>query len=85
MIRRLPDGFPLLLRGGYAPVIVAVAKGWKHPEYRRLRRGGLHVVASADERDELLITSAVPEPSFVPGPLAEGRPSWPPAHGDGTA
>ena len=95
MIRRLPDGFPLLLRGSHAPVIVAVAKGWKHAEYRRLRRRGLHVVVSTEETDESLATPALGEINVEPGLETNGRPSWPAAPaatsysgtylGDGTA
>jgi hypothetical protein len=92
MIRRLPAGFPLLIRGSQAPVIVSVAKGWKYPEYRKLRRRGQHVAA--------ITSAAIPEtlgPSelsgAVPRAQANGRPTWPDSPavtgnghvGDGTA
>jgi hypothetical protein len=38
MIRRLPAGFPLLIRGSHAPAIISAAKGWKYRGHRRLRR-----------------------------------------------
>ncbi len=92
MIRRLPAGFPLLIRGSHAPVIVSVARGWKYREYRRLRRAGQHTLTIPAE--------AQPDPRVLagitagPGPEINGRPHWPDSsavtsgkgyQGDGTA
>jgi type IV secretion system protein VirD4 len=85
MIRRLPDGFPLLLRGSYAPVIVAVAKGWKHPEYRRLRASGPDVVVNTEQPHESLANPELTDGNIALGSRANGQPSWPAALGDGTA
>jgi hypothetical protein len=93
MIRRLPAGFPLLVRGSHAPVIVSVAKGWKYPEYRRLRRAGQHTLAVTAKAKlpnplELAGVSAAADPEH------NGRPRWPDSPavtggngyaGDGTA
>ena len=38
MIRQLPAGFALVIRGGLAPVIARLPKGWHNPAYRRARR-----------------------------------------------
>ena len=41
MIRQLPAGFALVIRGGYAPVIARLPRAWNNPAYRRARRHGL--------------------------------------------
>ena len=40
MIRQLPDGHALILRGSLAPVIARLAVAWKDPAYKRARRAG---------------------------------------------
>ena len=40
MIRQLPSGFALVIRGGCAPVIARLPRAWKNPAYRRARRLG---------------------------------------------
>ena len=40
MIRQLPAGFALVIRGGCAPVITRLPRAWKNPAYRRARRRG---------------------------------------------
>ena len=40
MIRQLPAGFALIIRGGCAPVIARLPRAWKNPGYRRARRLG---------------------------------------------
>jgi type IV secretion system protein VirD4 len=40
MIRQLPAGFALLIRGGNAPVIARLPRAWNNPAYRHARRGG---------------------------------------------
>ena len=37
MIRQLPAGFALVIRGGCAPVIARLPRAWKSPVYRRAR------------------------------------------------
>ena len=37
MIRQLPAGHALVIRGGYAPVIARLPRAWKNPAYRRVR------------------------------------------------
>ena len=38
MIRQLPAGFALIIRGGCAPVITRLPRAWNNPAYRRARR-----------------------------------------------
>ena len=45
MIRQLPAGFALVIRGGFAPVIARLPRAWKNPAYRRARRLGHGLVA----------------------------------------
>ena len=40
MVRQLPTGFALVIRGGCAPVIARLPRAWKNPAYRRARRLG---------------------------------------------
>jgi hypothetical protein len=40
MIRQLPAGFALVIRGGCAPVIARLPRAWKNPAYRRARLYG---------------------------------------------
>ena len=74
MIRQLPAGFALVIRGGCAPVIARLPRAWKNPAYRRARRLGLapwHTIAELPVPEE-------PEP---------GLPDYVPAEwlgGDGT-
>jgi type IV secretion system protein VirD4 len=38
MIRQLPAGFALIIRGGCAPVIARLPRAWNNPAYRHARR-----------------------------------------------
>jgi type IV secretory pathway TraG/TraD family ATPase VirD4 len=38
MIRQLPAGFALVIRGGLAPVTARLPRAWNNPAYRRERR-----------------------------------------------
>ena len=40
MIRQLPPGFALVIRGGCSPVIARLPRAWNDPAYRRARRRG---------------------------------------------
>jgi hypothetical protein len=75
MIRQLPAGFALVIRGGCAPVIARLPRAWKNPAYRRARRHGLAPWTAAAE---ILAAEGDPEPDlpdYVPA-------DWLP--GDGT-
>ena len=49
MIRQLPAGFALVIRGGCAPVIARLPRAWKNRAYRRARRHGGIPMAPAYE------------------------------------
>jgi hypothetical protein len=40
MIRQLPAGFALVIRGGCAPVIARLPRAWKNRAYKTARRRG---------------------------------------------
>ena len=40
MLRELPDGWALLIRGGRAPVLAKLPRAWNDKAYRRARRQG---------------------------------------------
>jgi hypothetical protein len=67
MIRQLPAGHALVIRGGYAPVIARLGAAWKNPAYKAARRAGTAVAA-------LTPAAEIPAP---PGPSAPGRPAQP--------
>ena len=60
MIRQLPAGFALVIRGGCAPVIARLPRAWKNPAYRRARRLGRTVAGLAAG-----LPSAAVEPGLV--------------------
>jgi type IV secretory pathway TraG/TraD family ATPase VirD4 len=60
MIRQLPAGFALVIRGGYAPVIARLPRAWNNPAYKRARRAGPVAIA----RD--LVAPPLP-PELLPG------------------
>ncbi|HET9898621.1 MAG TPA: hypothetical protein VFQ44_27175 [Streptosporangiaceae bacterium] len=48
MIRQLPAGYALVIRGGCAPVIARLPRAWNNPAYHRARRTGrLHPLIPA--------------------------------------
>jgi type IV secretory pathway TraG/TraD family ATPase VirD4 len=59
MIRQLPAGFALVIRGDCAPVIARLPRAWRNRAYRRARRSGL---ALAEPMTWL------PPPAFEPEP-----------------
>ena len=75
MIRQLPAGFALVIRGGCAPVIARLPRAWKNPAYRRARRLGQAQWDAA----ELSADEGKPEPDLPDYVPAE----W--LRGDGTS
>ncbi len=75
MIRQLPAGFALVIRGGYAPVIARLPVAWKDPAYKRARRAG-HAIAALTPAPGPAAISALPAmppltvPDEVPDDLA---------------
>ena len=58
MVRQLPDGHGLVIRGSHAPVIARLAVAWKDPAYKAARRAGTAIAQ----------LPAGPEPVAQPGP-----------------
>ena len=56
MIRQLPAGFALVIRGGCAPVIARLPRAWKNPAYRHARR------LSQGPAEPIAQTATDPEP-----------------------
>jgi type IV secretory pathway TraG/TraD family ATPase VirD4 len=82
MIRQLPAGFALVIRGGLAPVIARLPRAWRNPAYRRARRRGDVLVLPARRH----FLSAKPEPDLdpqefpdypLPGWAVGDRPAFP--------
>ena len=66
MIRQLPAGFALIIRGGCAPVIARLPRAWRNPAYRRARRlgqtrGHVRELPPAAERPHPDIPDHVPD------------------------
>lgn len=74
MIRQLPAGYALVIRGGFAPVIARLPRAWKNPIYRRVRHEQLFMLSSlppaaanaADLPPEPDVPDRVP-PAWIPG------------------
>jgi len=70
MISRLPAGYGLVIRGGSAPVVARLCRGWKDRLYRRAKRHGYAVAA---------ITAAPGRPVTPEPPAIGGLSLVPPA------
>ena len=72
MIRQLPAGYALVVRGGHSPVIARLPMCWKDPLYRAARHAGQ---ATADVIPLRRITGASEPTEAEPGPAAEAEPA----------
>ena len=77
MIRQLPAGFALVIRGGCAPVIARLPRAWRNPAYKKARRHGQATATLT--RSPTRATTSVPPvpvptmvPDFVPADLDGG-------------
>jgi len=81
MIRQLPAGRALVIRGACAPVIARLPRAWKNPAYLRARRNGLApqlAPGGAEIADELPPIWRRPVvPDFVPDDFDGGGPARP--------
>jgi type IV secretion system protein VirD4 len=71
MIRALPAGFALVIRGGYAPVVARLAAAWNDRVYKRARRRGQAVAPLTPAP----LPAAPAEPAPMPVPAAEPEPA----------
>jgi hypothetical protein len=90
MIRQLPAGHALVVRGGYAPVIARLAAAWNDRLYRTARRHGTAIARLAPAAQPQILAGP---PAGWPSqqchtswpdlpPIAPGPPSDPEAAGD---
>ncbi|HTP16749.1 MAG TPA: TraM recognition domain-containing protein, partial [Streptosporangiaceae bacterium] len=75
MIRRLPPGFGLIIRGGNSPVIAKLARGWREPDYRRARRHGRAIADLTPAAAPLTLADTAP--AGHPAAAAAERPLAP--------
>ena len=74
MIRQLPAGFALVIRGGCAPVIARLPRAWKNPAYRRARRLGQDPAEPAETAAYPVLPDPDPEiPDHVPAEWLPGN------------
>jgi type IV secretory pathway TraG/TraD family ATPase VirD4 len=75
MIRQLPAGFALVIRGGCAPVIARLPRAWRNPAYKKARRHG-QATAVLTPAPATVTAPTVPSvaavPDFVPADLDAG-------------
>jgi type IV secretory pathway TraG/TraD family ATPase VirD4 len=77
MVRQLPPGFALVIRGGCSPVIARLPRVWDDPAYRRARRRGRAAVAVHRESAAELVglagrVAAVRPEEMPPDPFPPG-------------
>jgi len=72
MIRRLPPGFGLIIRGGHSPVIAKLARGWRERAYRQARRHGREIARLIPAAAPLALADPAPDaaPAAAAGALA---------------
>jgi hypothetical protein len=66
MVRQLPTGHGLVIRGSHAPVIARLAVAWKDPAYKAARRAGRAIAQLAP----------APEPAAQPTPAMPAASRW---------
>ena len=66
MIRQLPAGFALIVRGGLSPVLARLPMAWKDPAYKHARRHGTAVA-------RLAVAAAPADPTGQTPALADGQ------------
>ena len=70
MIRQLPAGWALVIRGGCAPVIARLGAAWKDPAYKTARRAGTAVARLAPAAEP------APPPAAAPRRARPDRRLW---------
>ena len=72
MIRQLPAGFALVIRGGCAPVIARLPRAWKNPAYRRVRHDGELSAEAGRDVPAAVLRPGPDLPDHVPADLLPG-------------
>jgi type IV secretion system protein VirD4 len=74
MIRQLPSGFALVIRGGCAPVIARLPRAWHNPAYKTARRRGQAgaILAPAPSAAAITVPPEAAIPDYVPDDLERG-------------
>lgn len=81
MVRALPKGRALVIRGGLSPVIVKTPQAWRMPEYRAARRRGQAIAALVPAQAHRAVgdpDAMQPQPDAAV-PTAADRPALEPA------
>ena len=73
MIRQLPAGFALVIRGGCAPVIARLPRAWKNPAYRRACHDRHNRIQPAREVPPAAEWTEPDLPDHVPAGLRPGH------------
>jgi hypothetical protein len=76
MLRELPDGYALLIRGGRAPALARLPRAWTDRAYKRARRQGRAVYRAPAPA----LLSAAGEFAL---PVTEAPPAWGNGNGNG--
>jgi type IV secretory pathway TraG/TraD family ATPase VirD4 len=74
MIRQLPSGFALVIRGGCAPVVARLPRAWHNPTYKaaRCRGHAIATLAPAPAPAQVTVPSGPVIPDYVPDDLEPG-------------
>jgi type IV secretory pathway TraG/TraD family ATPase VirD4 len=74
MIRQLPPGFALVIRGGCAPVIARLPRAWHNPAYKAARRRGqaTEILVPAPTLAAVTVPPESAIPDYVPDDLGPG-------------
>ena len=75
MIRQLPAGFALVIRGGCAPVIARLPRAWNNPAYRQARRRPAMPALSEQIRLTAQLEPAIPDDADAAWPAIAGSSS----------
>jgi len=77
MIRQLPAGHALVVRGGLYPVVARLPMAWKDRAYKQARRAGAAVAAVTAAPAAVIEDSRTARRAAVPAGNARALPRWP--------
>jgi type IV secretion system protein VirD4 len=66
MIRELPPGFALVIRGGLSPVIARLPAAWRDPAYKRAAKAGAAIAEVQAAKEHPPVPELAPGPELVP-------------------